>query len=125
MRPAEVLCKPLTGSSRVTECGICSGLSDIEHAEQKFGGEHNTHLPTEASMLLDVFDFAPFSSRKRILRRCPSCGTYFLYQSDYVYLVNGSEDDEYLRRLSRQESDELLREAGREPVNDADPTGDG
>jgi hypothetical protein len=28
------------------------------------------------------------------------CGTYYLYRSDYEYLVNGSEDEEILTRLS-------------------------
>lgn len=96
-------------------CTICSVLSDREHAEQKFGSENDTHLPEAASRLLDVFDFQPYGSRKRLLKRCPECGACYLYESDYIYLVNGSEDDEYLTRLSREESDCLLREAGMDP----------
>ncbi len=97
-------------------CGTCSGLSDTEHAEQKFGSENDTYLPAAVSRLTDVFDFEPCSSRKRILKQCPECGAFFLYSTDYVYLVNGSEDDEYLTRLSKNESDDLLREAGMESV---------
>lgn len=97
-------------------CGTCSGLSEREHAEQKFGSDSNTYLPAAFSRLSDVFDYEPCSSRKRILKQCPECGAFFLYRTDYVYLVNGSEDDEYLMRLSRQESDDLLREAGMESV---------
>lgn len=97
-------------------CGTCSGLSDKEHAEQKFGSENNTYLPEKASLLTEVFDFQPCSSRKRILKSCPECGAYYLYETDYVYLVNGSEDEEYLTRLSKHESDDLMMEAGMEMV---------
>lgn len=38
------------------------------------------------------------------------------YETDQVYLVNGSEDDEYLTRLDPVRAVELLREAGKESV---------
>lgn len=98
----------------MTGCVVCSELGDREHAAQKYGSEDNTHLPAAFLQLLDVFDFQPYGSRKRILKKCPGCGALFLYESDYVYLVNGSEDDEYLARLGIQESIGLLREAGME-----------
>ena len=32
------------------------------------------------------------------------CGTYYLYRTDYEYLVNGSEDEEYLTRLTEEQA---------------------
>ncbi len=92
------------------ECSNCSALSDREYASQKYGSDENTFLPAAASALADVFDFDPLSSRKRILKRCTECGTYYLYVSDYVYLVNGSEDEELLTRLDEEETASLLGE---------------
>jgi len=37
-----------------------------------------------------------YDSRKLQLRRCPHCDTYYLYQTDYEFLVNGGEDEEHL-----------------------------
>jgi len=45
------------------------------------------------------------------LKQCAACGTYYLYETDYEYLVNGSEDEEVLTRLKEEEARELLREA--------------
>ncbi len=91
------------------QCPICSGLQDQETAYQKFGWEENdTHLPAAAAHLKLVRDFQPYSSRKRQLQQCPACGTYYLYRTDYEYLVNGSEDEESLTRLSPEQAAEYL-----------------
>ena len=83
------------------QCSICSQLSDTEYASQKYGWEeHDTSLPAAASQLVVVKDLKPDSSRSLILKQCPECGTYYLYQSDYEYLVNGSEDSQTMTRLS-------------------------
>ena len=90
-------------------CPICSTLADEEAAYQKYGWEeHNTHLPAAASQLIVVKDFRPYDSRALQLKQCPHCGTYYLYRSDYEYLVNGSEDEEYLTRLTAQQTAEYL-----------------
>ena len=78
---------------------------------QKYGSEDNTYLPEAASDLIEIHDYKPYSSRKRILKQCGACGTYYLYETDYEYLVNGSEDEEVLTRLKEEEAEELLREA--------------
>jgi hypothetical protein len=94
-----------------TPCTICSELADKESAFQKYGWEENdSYLPAAASKLTIVRDFKPHSSRKLQLQQCPECGTFYLYRSDYEYLVNGSEDEEYLTRLSDEETAEYLKE---------------
>lgn len=93
-------------------CSICSKLADKEFAMQKYGWEDdNTYLPAAANQLCEIFDFKPHSSRKKILKQCKECGAYYLYETDYEYLVNGSEDEETLSRLSKKEAEEYLREA--------------
>lgn len=93
-------------------CEICAELRAEESAYQKFGREEdNTHLPAAADALIVVRDFKPCSSRKLQLRQCPRCGAYYRYESDYEYLVNGSEDAEHLRRLTPAEATTYLTAA--------------
>src|SRR5262245_46978905 len=90
-------------------CGICSYLADQEMAFQKHGHEaDNSYLPAAAGGLIVVKDFKPYSSRQLQLKRCPECGTYYLYQTDYEFLVNGSEDEESLTRLTEEQAAEYL-----------------
>jgi hypothetical protein len=90
-------------------CSICSDLSNQEHAAQKWGWEEdNTYLPAAANQLITVRDFRPYGSRKLRLQQCPECGGYYLYQTDYEYLVNGSEDEETLTRLTQEQAVEYL-----------------
>lgn len=91
-------------------CATCSGLADQERAYQKYGSDDTaTYLPEAAARLETVRDFRPYSSRKREVRRCPECGTYYLYETDYEYLVNGTEDEESLSRLTREQVMQLLQ----------------
>jgi len=91
-------------------CPICSSLKDEEYAMQKFGWtENDTHLPPAAARLVTVRDLIPSGSRALLLKRCPDCGTYYLYRTDYEYLVNGSEDEEFLTRLTNEQAAEYLQ----------------
>ena len=92
-------------------CSLCSQLKDREYASQKHGWEqHDTYLPEAASQLVTVRDLKPDSARQSLLLRCPECGTYYLYQSDYEYLAGGSEDDQTLTRLRTEEAEGYLPE---------------
>ena len=87
------------------KCAICLTLADQESAYQKFGwAERDTYLPTAANRLTVVRDLQPYGTRKLQLWQCPQCATYYLYRSDYEYLVNGSEDEEHLTRLTPEEA---------------------
>lgn len=90
-------------------CAVCSSLADEEYAYQKFGSESgDTSLPAAAGRLVLVRDLKPLSSRQEQLWQCPACGTYYLYRSDYEYLVNGSEDEQFLTRLTEAQAAEAL-----------------
>jgi hypothetical protein len=91
------------------QCGICSRLKDEEYAFQKYGAEeYNTYLPAVAGDLKVVRDFHPLASRKLQIRQCPGCCTYYLYRSDYEYVVNGTEDEEFLTRLTEEQAADYL-----------------
>jgi hypothetical protein len=95
------------GEAPCKQCGVCSSLSDTEYAYRKYGWpEHDSYLPDAAYALVIMRDFKPLSDRKMQLRQCPGCGSWFLYRSDYEYLVNGTEDEEFLTRLTEQEAAE-------------------
>ena len=90
-------------------CRICSCLRDQEYVTQKYGWEeNNTYLPAAAAQLRVLRDLRPSGSRKLQLQQCPECGIYYLYRTDYEYLVNGSEDEEYLTRLTDEQAAEYL-----------------
>lgn len=90
-------------------CEICSKLAERESAYQKFGWEeHDTRLPEAAGRLVVVKDFKPGSERMKQLWQCPLCGGFYLYETDYEYLVNGSEDEQTLTRLSVGEAAQFL-----------------
>lgn len=91
-------------------CSICSQLKDRETAFQKYGSSYpDTYLPAAAEQLEILIDFRPLSERKIQLRRCPECGRYYLYQTDYEYLTNGTEDEQELIRLSDAEAEEYIK----------------
>jgi hypothetical protein len=91
-------------------CRFCSQLLNEEYAFQKHGSEKdNTYLPQASHHLNVVKDFKPYDSRKRQLQQCPECGTYYLYRTDYEYLAGGSEDEEFLTRLTEAEAAEYLQ----------------
>ena len=96
-----------TGENSSRTCEVCSGLSDSEYAYSKFGWpEHDTFLPDAAQNLVKVKDLRPLGSRKLLLLQCPACGAWFLYRTDYEYLTNGTEDEEFLTRLTEEEAAE-------------------
>jgi hypothetical protein len=90
-------------------CPLCSSLRDEQYAFQKFGApEQDTSLPAAAGSLVLVRDVGSRGSRELQLWQCPACGTYFLYRTDYEYLVNGTEDEQFLTRLTHEQAAEYL-----------------
>ncbi len=86
-------------------CSICSQLKDTEYAMQKYGSEeYNTYLPKEVWQLETIVNLNPGSSRECKLLQCPECKTYYLFDTDYEYLVNGTEDEQTLKRLTHDEA---------------------
>lgn len=92
-------------------CAICSQIKDIEVAGQKYGWpENDTSLPAPAASLVQIRQLVPFDSRTLDLWRCPQCGTYYLYKTDYEYQVNGTEDEQSLTRLTPEQAAFYLEE---------------
>lgn len=91
-----------------TKCSICSEFKDKEYAYQKYDSDYNTYLPENAKKLVIIKDFKPNSSRLKQLKQCPECKTYYLYETDYEYFAFGSEDEEFLSRLTEVEALEIL-----------------
>ena len=92
-------------------CTICSQIKDFEVAGQKYGWpENDTSLPAAAASLIQVRELVPFDSRTLDLRRCPQCGTHYLYKTDYEYLVNGTEDEQSLTRLTPEQAAHYLED---------------
>ena len=92
---------------RHRSCGVCSQLKDREDAFQKGGREEEaTYLPAASQNLELVRDVGDSYSRQLQLKRCPQCQTYYLYQTDYEFIVPGTEDWQWLRRLTDAEADE-------------------
>lgn len=90
-------------------CNICSQLGAMEWASQKYGWEENdTSLPIATKELAVIRDLKPDSARALQLLQCPLCMTYYRYESNYEYLVNGSEDEQSLKRLNAEEAEKLL-----------------
>ena len=42
------------------------------------------------------------------LRRCPECGTYYLHKTVYEYLTTGSEDEDFLDRITDEEASQYF-----------------
>ena len=91
-------------------CKTCSNLSDEEYAFQKYGwAQHNAYMSEGAGQLIDVKDLKPGNTDRQLrLQQCPECKTYYLYRTDYEYLAGGTEDEQFLTRLTADEAAKYL-----------------
>lgn len=87
-----------------SSCEICSHLADEDCAMQKYGASEDDSFLSPYSEKLEWLEPPPHDSRFIALKRCPVCETYYRYELDYEYLVNGSEDEETLTRLTPTEA---------------------
>ena len=101
----------MESDNQLANCMICINLSDQETASQKYGWEESdTFLPEEYTRLVLVKDLRPDSFRKMNILECPLCRTFYLFSTDYDYLVNGSEDEQKLIRITKEEADRLINQ---------------
>lgn len=92
---AEPVIKPLS------QCGLCSRLPDTDYAFSKYGWpDHDVSMSPDSHHLMDVDKGKPGYDDRHHLLQCPECGTYYQYDYTYEYLVNGSEDEETITRLT-------------------------
>lgn len=85
-------------TARDPDCSICSQLDAEEHALQHVQSEPgDTFLPEAAERLELVREIQVGSLR---LKRCPECGTFYLWRTVYEFLIPGSYDEYFLWRIS-------------------------
>lgn len=87
-------------------CPICRNIPPRAHALYKSSEMLDNTFPPEADQLSVVG--APFyntdtTSANHCLMKCPQCGTLYAWEFTYEYLVNGTEDEYILTRLSPAE----------------------
>jgi len=91
------------------DCPLCSQIQDTELALAKVGSDsENTYLPLEIKKLQRFKRNEQDVADSPKVLQCPHCYTFYLYQSSYEYLINGSEVEESLKRLTPTESVEYI-----------------
>ncbi len=100
--------RSLTEGMGTPSCNLCGALRQEETSFFKGGfPEDDSPLPRQAANLKTIRVIMDEGSRKKLIQRCPECLSLFLYQLDYIFLTNGSEDTETLRRISAEEAARL------------------
>ena len=93
----------------LSDCEICSHLAEVETSFSKYGWEDMTRsLPPAAARLLPAEDISTGEKEHHHVKCCPLCGTFYQYDFSYEYLVNGSEDEEVLTRLTPDQARRFL-----------------
>jgi hypothetical protein len=95
------------------ECTICRNIPQFSSEFWKGGELDGKGLPRE-SLKLEIVG-APYfddstSSSNACIKRCPKCGSCYRWHTQYEYLVNGSEDDMSLTRLSDAEGKQAVQQ---------------
>jgi hypothetical protein len=93
---------------RCNKCSICKTIPNKTGEFYKGGVLDGDPLPESVHKLkiLGVPYFDDSTSHSNYcLKQCPECGTYYRWEMEYEYLVNGSEDDIGLFRLSDTEGE--------------------
>lgn len=88
-------------------CSICRTIPDKSDAFWKGGELQGNPLPPSEAKLEVVgapFYDASTSYTHSCIKRCPECGTCYIWEIEYEYLVNGSEDEIILTRLSESDA---------------------
>lgn len=107
-------------------CPVCSALKDVETSFCKYlAPEFDRSLPDAAAKLTILPATDPSDDiEKKHVRRCPQCGTLYHYIRSHEYMVNGTEEEETLTRLTPQQAREffffkaLLLESLRREIDD-------
>lgn len=97
---------------RHQRCSICRTIPDRAEAFWQGGQLTSGRLPGAESKLTVVG--APFfndrySHSHSCLEQCPKCGTYYDWSFTYEYLVNGSEDEIVLTRISDEKGEQRAK----------------
>ena len=81
----------------------------METSFSKYGAPaQDCPLPPAASQLVILRTPDATDVEKRHVRRCPVCGALYGYMASHEYMINGTEDEEVLTRLTPAESKDYL-----------------
>jgi hypothetical protein len=96
----------------IADCEICSALGEVETSFRKYGWDDmDRSLPPTAARLQPLKAPETYDEERHHIKRCPVCGIFYQYHLTYEYLVNGSEDEEELIRLTPAQARDLMDEA--------------
>lgn len=94
-------------------CSICKSIPNRSRGFWKGGETLEDNLPAAMNQLKIVgaplYDTDTGHSNY-CLMQCPECGTYYAWNFEYEYLVNGSEDDLTLTRLDQAQGEERAQQ---------------
>jgi len=95
----EASCAELIAATAATiaGCARCRALPPTAYAF--YCGDTSEPLPVAAYEIIGE-DARSSGSRVHVTVACPTCGTRYRYDTDYEYLVGGTEDEEHLTRLA-------------------------
>jgi hypothetical protein len=104
---------PEVGTERrylsLADCEICSQLDEVVASFTKYGWEdQDVPLPRVTARLGPTETITPYDAQLQQVRRCPVCGIYYAEEHSYEYLVNGSEEEDKLTRLTPAQACRLL-----------------
>ncbi len=85
--------------TRWQTCCICKTIPDHSRAFWKGGEQQENNLPPAMDLLVYIGD------PNHRLMQCPECQTYYDWDSEYEFLIGGSEDEINLTRLSHAEGE--------------------
>ena len=102
-------------SEKTKICSICSRLRDTETSFIKYGWDEGSFtLPEAAGKLIAAESTGSTEREYHHIRRCPECGCYYTYDSNHEYLINGTEDEETLKRITDDEALNIIRSRNRD-----------
>ncbi len=87
------------------ECSLCGQLKERETSFCKYGApEQDAPLPLAAGSLVVLPVLGGETGERRHVRRCPECACLYRYALSHEYLMNGTEDEEELVRMTPAEA---------------------
>ena len=96
----------------LSQCQICREIPERAHAYSKYGHDDDIAEWPAAIDELVLFNHENVqNSDRHQIRRCPLCAVFYVYDYEYEYLTNGSEDSYELRRLTWTQARNYLSEA--------------
>ena len=94
-----------------SKCSICSQLKKSDYIFNKGGWDEVQRFPAAFDKLKKIkqLNDKTYTSRPHSILQCPECSKYYYHRVDYEYDVGGTEDEEYLYKISIKEAKDRLK----------------